>query len=72
MNCFGWYNAEHYHAGAGYVTPKKKHTGQAKVILKQRKKQLTAARKNRIGCWRSQPLTEGGLSYCTSTSGGIN
>ncbi len=30
-------------------------------ILKQRKKQLAAARKNRIGCWRSQPLTDGGL-----------
>ena len=61
MNYFGWYNTEHSHSGIGYVSPEQKHTGQAEVILKQRKKQLTAARKNRIGYWRSQPLTDSGL-----------
>ena len=59
---FGWYNNDHYHSGIDYVTPEQKHTGQADVILQQRKKQLTAARKNRIDYWRSQPqLTDGGL-----------
>ena len=57
----GWYNTRHYHSRIGYVTPVQKHTGQADLILKQRKKQLTAVRNTRIEYWRSQPLTEGGL-----------
>jgi len=58
---FGWYNKDHYHSGICYVTPEQKHTGQADMILQKRKKQLTAARKNRIDYWRAQPLTDGGL-----------
>jgi len=62
MNYFDWYNKEHYHSGIGYVTPEQKHTGQAEMVLQQRKKQLTTARKNRIDYWRSQSLTDGGCS----------
>jgi hypothetical protein len=59
---FGWYNNDHYHSGIGYVTPEQKHTGQADVVLKQKKKQLTSARKKHIDYWRSQPqVTDGGL-----------
>lgn len=61
MKYFCWYNKEHYHSGIGDMTPEQKHTGQAYMILKQRKKQLTAARRNCIGFWRLQPLTDGGL-----------
>jgi len=52
---------ESIHSRIGYVTPVQKHTGQAEQILKQRTNQLTAVRNTRIECWRSQPLTEGGL-----------
>lgn len=39
-------NKEQYHSAIGYVTPEQQHAGQADMILKQRKKQLAAARKN--------------------------
>ena len=48
---FTWYNHEHYHSRIGYVTPFQKHTGQAEVIIMQRKKQLTAQRERRKEYW---------------------
>ena len=52
---FFWYNHEHYHSRIGYVTPWQKHTGQAEVIIRQRRKELTAQRERRKEYWLLQP-----------------
>jgi len=51
---FPWYNTEHYHSRIGYVTPVQKHTGQAELIIAERKIQLTAQREHRKHYWLSQ------------------
>ena len=40
---FGWYNKEHRHTGISLLTPEVVHYGQAKQVLKLRKKVLYAA-----------------------------
>ena len=53
---FQWYNTEHYHSRIGYVTPVQKHTGQAELIIAERKIQLTAQREHRKHYWLSQTV----------------
>jgi putative transposase len=52
---FGWYNAEHYHSGIGYVHPIDKHEGRAQAILKERKESLKRQRLKRRSFWINQP-----------------
>ncbi|HAI22119.1 MAG TPA: IS3 family transposase, partial [Clostridiales bacterium UBA8153] len=40
---FDWYNAEHYHAGIGLLTPETVHYGHAKEVLAARHQVLMAA-----------------------------
>jgi putative transposase len=51
---FGWYNAEHYHSGIGYVHPLDKHEGRAPAILKERKENLKRQRLERRSFWINQ------------------
>ena len=51
---FGWYNAEHYHSGVGYVHPLDKHEGRAPAILKERKENLKRQRRERRSFWINQ------------------
>jgi len=52
---FGWYNAEHYHSGIGYVHPIDKHEGRAQTILEERKESLKRQRLKRRSFWMNQP-----------------
>jgi len=52
---FTWYNYEHYHSRIGYVTPVRKHMGQAEEIIQQRKDLLAAQREQRKRFWLLQP-----------------
>ena len=51
---FGWYNAEHYHSGIGYVHPIDKHEGRAQAILRERKDNLKRQRLERRSFWINQ------------------
>jgi putative transposase len=51
---FGWYNAEHYHSGIGYVHPIDKHEGRAQAILEERKERLKRQRLKRRSFWINQ------------------
>lgn len=39
-----WYNNKHYHSGLNFVTPSSRHSGQAKKIMKNRKKAYMATK----------------------------
>ncbi len=46
-----WYNNDHCHSGIQFVTPSQRHTGQDKMILKQRHEVYQAAQKRNPKRW---------------------
>jgi putative transposase len=46
-----WYNTDHKHSGLKFTTPLQRHTGEAEVIIKQRKQVYRAARARHPNRW---------------------